>query len=79
MNFRPSSLFSPGLRWFNDDHEQRTNEMSSCAGAAERVCSVRHPASLSEQAAVFLISPYLADFAFWFFRTSLTPKSEGTF
>lgn len=48
--------------------------MSSRAGAAESVCSVKHSASLCELAAVFLISRYLADFAFWFFSDIINTK-----
>lgn len=77
MNVRPLSSFSPWLRWINDEHGQ----LAKCLPVwmLLRVVSVRHSGPLPEPAAVFLISPCLADFAHWCFWTLLTPKSEGTF
>lgn len=66
MNFRPSSSFSPWLRWFNNEYGWLT-ELCLVWVLLKVVCSVKCRSSLSEPAAVFLIYPYLADFALWYF------------
>lgn len=77
MDFRPSSSFLFGLDGLM---MSMADLLSLLVWVLPRgVCSVRRAGSLCEPAAVFLISPYLADFALWCFQTLSVPKpEEGT-